>query len=257
MLRLYVLLVVLLLTGCQNDDPATTAPPPQAESSDLPLADPSDAADYYERAQRYEEGGDYVRADADYTRAYQLDSSDIDHAYAMVSIWMDQERYDDAARVTQRLDTEDDPRHALLLAEVQYVQGHYENAITTARPLATTELPQRADAYYLMGEAEAARGDTAAALIAYKQIDLVDRQYLRGNYRAGQLLLEQNRPREAYREFNIVVNNDPANVSAHYLRGSASEMMGQTAQAIRDYEAVLRMEPTFSEARVALDRVSQ
>jgi tetratricopeptide (TPR) repeat protein len=257
MLRLYVLVVVLMLTGCQNDDPTTTPAPPAAETSDLPLANPGDAAAYYERAQRYEDDGDYVRADADYTRAYQLDSANADYAYAMASIWMDQERYDDAARVTQKLATDNDPRHALLLAEVQYAQGDYEDAITTARLLTTAELPQQADAYYLVGEAQAALGDTAAALTTYKQIDLVDRQHLRGNYRAGQLLLEQNRPREAYREFNIVVNNDPANVSAHYLRGYASELMGQTAQAVRDYEAVLRMEPTFSEAREALDRVSR
>lgn len=295
MLRLCLLLVVwsvLLACGDAGEPGVVTVSEndPALDRVNEQLSQrPGDAGLYFERAGLYEAAGDYPSADLDYRRAYQLDSNRADYGYALASIYLDGGRTGEALRVLQRIDSlqPGTPRYQLLLAEAYAERGDTTSAIGALNRVVGND-PNVANAYVqlsllyqfsdpdlaltyldtamalapqdpypleLRGRYLEQAGRWEAAVATYRRINLIDRQYSNGNRRAGLILLERGRPREAYREFNILVNNDPADVAAYYQRGLASEQMGEPERARRDYETALRMDPQFTEARRALDQL--
>ena len=108
----------------------------------------------------------------------------------------------------------------------------------------------RADYFYQQGQLN-------RALTEYRQLNMVDRQYVAANYNAGLILLELDSLRQAYNEFNIVIRNDPGSMEAYLQRGLASERLGEAAAARWDYETALRVDPNFTPAREALARLNE
>ena len=101
------------------------------------------------------------------------------------------------------------------------------------------------------------RGDLTTAITAYRDLNTIDRQYVAGSYNAGLLLMEVDSVERAYREFTIVLKNDPLHIRAYFYRGYASELLGRTEEARKDYRTALRMSPDFTQALEGLDRVGE
>lgn len=198
-------------------------------------------------------------------------------------------QYDDAlASLNEavRLDPRN-PEAYYLLSQVFEETGDTTRAINAAEE-ATQIDPDMTDAYLLLGELLAARGDSRAveyfntavaidprdvialharadyyreqgdlqrAIAEYRNTSMIDRQYVAGNFNAGLLLMELDSLERAYDEFNIVINNDPIHIRAFFYRGYASELLGNTDAARRDYETALRMAPDFTLPREGLNRL--
>ena len=65
---------------------------------------------------------------------------------------------------------------------------------------------------------------------------------------ASSLYLELGRPADALRHFEAVVRLRPQSAQAHYNVGVALEGIGNAGEAARRYEAALRIDPTYSHA---------
>ena len=63
---------------------------------------------------------------------------------------------------------------------------------------------------------------------------------------AASLYLELGRPADALRHFEAVVRLQPHSAPAHYNVGVALEAMGRTGDAAREYEAAVRLDPAYS-----------
>ena len=183
--------------------------------------DPRNPEAYYLLSQVFAETGDTVRALNSAEEATQIDP-DMTDAYLMLG---------------ELYDAQGNPR-----AE------EYFDAAVDIDPDDVIALHARADHYRDRGDIERAIGE-------YRRLSQIDRQYVAGNFNAGLLYMELDSLQKAYNEFNITIKNDPVHIRAYFYRGYASEQMGNTDAARRDYETALRMAPDFTLAQEGLDRL--
>ncbi|THH34907.1 tetratricopeptide repeat protein [Neolewinella litorea] len=183
--------------------------------------DPRNPEAYYLLGQVFEETGDTTRAINAAEEATQIDP-DMTDAYLLLG--------------------------DLLAAQGNARAGEYFDAAVAINPQDVIALHARADYYR-------DRGDLDRAIAEYRRASIIDRQYVAGNFNAGLLLMELDSVERAYDEFNIVIKNDPIHIRAFFYRGYASELLGNTDAARRDYETALRMAPEFTLAREGLDRL--
>ncbi len=177
----------------------------------------------------------YLLSQAQEELGFQADAL----ASAQEAIRLDPEMIDAQLLVARLYAVQDDPR---ALA--------YYDAAVSIDSLDVIARHARADYYYQ-------RGQLDRALAEYRQLNMVDRQYVAANYNAGLILLELDSLQQAYNEFNIVVRNDPGSTEAYLQRGLTSERLGEQAAARRDYETALRMDPNFISAQEALARLNE
>ncbi|WP_173021547.1 lipopolysaccharide assembly protein LapB [Lewinella sp. W8] len=113
------------------------------------------------------------------------------------------------------------------------------------------------DVYALHAKADYLRdiGKLPEAIETYRQASLADRQYVAGHFNAGLLLMELDSAARAYEEFNLVIQNDPVHIRGFFFRGYASEVLGDTAKARRDYETALRFAPDYELAQQGMARI--
>lgn len=101
------------------------------------------------------------------------------------------------------------------------------------------------------------KGDLTGALALYEQISRIDRQYEEAYFNAGILYLEMDSVQKAYQLFNIAVEVYPLYVKAYYFRGLTAELLGNPAQAKRDYQHALNLAPEYEAAQLGLQRVTE
>ena len=123
----------------------------------------------------------------------------------------------------------------------------FRSAIETAPNDPTT---YHAKADYLRDQ-----GRLSEAIATYRQAARAERQYDEAYFNAGLLLMELDSVTEAYREFNIAIEVNPIHIRAYFFRGYAAELLGDSAQARRDYDHALRLAPDYVLPREGLGRV--
>lgn len=84
---------------------------------------------------------------------------------------------------------------------------------------------------------------------------LKDQNYANAFFGMGRALMQQDSLEKARRQFNIVIGTEPDNVEAYFNRGLCSEMMGNKAEAMEDYEQALRFNPDYQPAAEAKKRL--
>ncbi len=95
----------------------------------------------------------------------------------------------------------------------------------------------------------------AEAIDFYRKASLADRQYVAGYFNAGLLLMELDSVDLAYREFDLVLKNDPIHIRAYFFRGYARELRGDIDGARADYKTALRFAPDYDYPREGLARI--
>jgi tetratricopeptide (TPR) repeat protein len=113
------------------------------------------------------------------------------------------------------------------------------------------------DVYALHAKADYLRdvGDLQAAIDTYRKASMADRQYVAGHFNAGLLLMELDSVERAYQEFDLVIKNDPVHIRGFFFRGYASEVLGDTAKARRDYQTALAFAPDYELAQQGMARI--
>ena len=126
---------------------------------------------------------------------------------------------------------------------------YFDNAVAAAPD---SPMPSYAKAEYLHNNDR-----LDEALEALKETVVKDHQFLDAYFRSGVIYLEKDSAQQAYNQFNLVVQNDPASPKGFYYRGLAAELKGSPNQAKNDYEQALVLAPDYDKAKQALGRLTQ
>lgn len=76
-------------------------------------------------------------------------------------------------------------------------------------------------------------------------------------YNLGLVYMEIDSFKKAHEHFNITLNINPLYYKAFYYRGLASEKLGDTTAAMRDYEHCIKLAPNFDKPKTALEALSK
>ena len=162
------------------------------------------------------------------------------------------------AKVAFRKATEIDPELVdawLILGQIYESENdrkaldYYEAATNVDRNNPAT---WHSKAYYLQNH-----GQEDKALEIYRQINLIDKNYIDAYLNAGILYLDRDSIKQAYEQFDILINIKPTNHLAHYYRGISNELLSKTDNAKEDYKTTLILKPAFSKAKNALEALAK
>lgn len=162
------------------------------------------------------------------------------------------------AKVAFRKATEIDPELVdawLILGQIYENENdkraldYYEAATNVDRKNPAT---WHSKAYYLQNHSQEDQ-----ALEIYRQINLIDKNYAEAYLNAGILYLDRDSIKQAYEQFDILINIKPTNHLAHYYRGITNELIGKIDNAKEDYKTTLILKPTFTKAKAALSALNE
>jgi len=158
------------------------------------------------------------------------------------------------AKVAFRKATEIDPE----LVDAWLILGQIYESENDTRALDYYEAATNVDsdnpatwhskAYYLQNN-----GKEDEALTIYRKINLIDKNYAEAYLNAGILYLEKDSIKQAYDQFDILINISPTNHLAHFYRGICNEIVDEIELAKQDYITTLRLNPRFTKAQKALE----
>ncbi len=97
--------------------------------------------------------------------------------------------------------------------------------------------------------------DFKKAIARYKKMLLLDPQSAQPLYNIGCIYLQQDSLQKAFTNFNLAINNAPANADCYYMRGLCWEKRGNKNEAAKDYQTALNIRNDFAEATEAMKRV--
>lgn len=93
------------------------------------------------------------------------------------------------------------------------------------------------------------------ALEVLRETVIKDHQFVDAYFRTGVIYLEKDSLQKAYKQFDMVIQNDPASPKGFYYRGLSAELKGDIAQAKNDYKQALALAPEYQKAKEAVERL--
>ncbi len=124
---------------------------------------------------------------------------------------------------------------------------YFDNAVAAA--------PNSTMMHYAKAEYLHNNNQLDEALQALREAIIIDQQYLEAYFRSGVIYLEKDSAQQAYKQFDLIVQNDPSNAKAYYYRGLSAEFSGNPSQAKADYQQALTFNSDYPKAQEALDRL--
>ncbi|XP_076241980.1 spag1 axonemal dynein assembly factor [Calliopsis andreniformis] len=127
--------------------------------------------------------------------------------------------------------------------EITHKKKLEKNTIINRSSLTGTELNVMAEQEREKGNEAFRAGDYEEALEHYNTSIKIDSNILAYNNRA-MTFIKLRRYQDAYEDCNFVISMDSTNIKALLRRAVALEHLEKSSQALIDYEAVLKLEPT-------------
>jgi tetratricopeptide (TPR) repeat protein len=112
-----------------------------------------------------------------------------------------------------------------------------------------------AEPAYFKGIYYANTGDRENALKMFDEAILRNYYYLNAYIEKGRVLLDLQRIEEALKSFNLVLTLSPKFPDAYYWIARSQELQGNTEEARLNYQRAYSLDPEFSEARDAANRL--
>lgn len=112
-----------------------------------------------------------------------------------------------------------------------------------------------AEPYYYKGIYYSNTGDKAAALRLFEEAIRHDYNYLNAYIEKGRLLYEQKKFSEALSVFQLANRISIKFPDAWYWMGKCQEAMGQKAEAKLNYQRAFGLDPGFTEAKEAAEKI--
>ncbi|MEZ4909003.1 MAG: tetratricopeptide repeat protein [Saprospiraceae bacterium] len=100
-------------------------------------------------------------------------------------------------------------------------------------------------------------GDITKALETYREMSIKNPDYPSSYLNAGLLYMNMDSLKQAYDNFNILVNIDRANPKAYYYRGYVNYLIGNKDNSKEDFEQALKIAPDFTEAKEMLEKLDK
>jgi tetratricopeptide (TPR) repeat protein len=113
-----------------------------------------------------------------------------------------------------------------------------------------------ADPLFEKGQYLEELGKTREATLTYKRCVLADPGYSNAYLALGKLAVESAQWKTAMGHFNLAARAKPNNAEAYYYRGLCHEKLGDKMAAQDDFARALSFRKDYSEAKAALERIS-
>jgi tetratricopeptide (TPR) repeat protein len=121
---------------------------------------------------------------------------------------------------------------------------------------ATRIAPGRGEAYYLLGLAYQEQGNIPKAVETYQKLLTVIPDFKEAIYNLGYInLVYLNNFNEAIKYFTRAISLDPKYTDAYFNRGYSYELLGDLANARKDYEKALEITPNYERSVQGLNRL--
>lgn len=98
-------------------------------------------------------------------------------------------------------------------------------------------------------------GKTPKALETYRKMSIMNPNYTSSYLNAGLIYLHLDSLKQAYDNFNILINIDRTNPKGYYYRGYVNYLTGNKENARSDFEQTLKIDPEFTEVKEMLEKV--
>ena len=105
-----------------------------------------------------------------------------------------------------------------------------------------------ADAWYIIGNIEAGRGEADLAITAYAKAVEIQPEHAAAWYNRGNLLFNQSRIQQSIDCWTIAITLQPEMFRAYNNRAAAYDRIGRHAEAVQDFEKTLQLNPGFVRA---------
>jgi len=119
----------------------------------------------------------------------------------------------------------------------------------------TDSTNMHAEPAYFKGVYYANINEKEKALVQFNQAIQRNYYYLNAYIEKGRILLEQKKTPEALKTFNLALTISPKFPDAYYWIGKCQETLGQKEEAKLNYLRAYSLDPTFSEAKEAADKL--
>lgn len=126
-----------------------------------------------------------------------------------------------------------------------------EEALTEALEAIALD-PEDADSHYNLGRLYALTGRSDQAVIEFRETVRLDPANAEAHFNLGVAAAAEDRLAEAISEFSAATHIKSDYVSAHFNLGSALARLGHLDEAIVEFSEVLKLDPSFADARDAL-----
>ena len=155
------------------------------------------------------------------------------------------------------LDLKDDPdvqEGEATLASAMVREGLYEDASQILQRL-TTKHPQWPDLAALLGRAYRETGKLQEACLELKRALTLNPDMAKVRLELVRTYLGLNEPARALEEVETVLSDNHGFADAIYLKGEVLASMGLDQEALKYFREALQINPSFSEAQDALERL--
>jgi len=136
----------------------------------------------------------------------------------------------------------------MLSAEKNPLAVDYYNSAIEVEP--KNPLTYHSKAYHLQNS-----GKISEAIALYKQINLVDKNYVDAYLNAGILYFTQDSFPQAFEQFDIMTKVKPQNFMGYYYRGITNNALNKIEAAKSDLNNCLNLNPEFVKAQEALEQI--
>lgn len=96
------------------------------------------------------------------------------------------------------------------------------------------------------------KDDLPGAIANFKQINVIDPQFVDGYYNLGLLYLDADSLDRAYQSFDLAIKTQPDYAESYFFRGMASKLKGELGKAKNDFQQALRLNPDYQYAEQEL-----
>lgn len=138
------------------------------------------------------------------------------------------------------------------IGKIQKAQNNFPAKLVEVLKADSTDV----EVHFLMAEYYSDHNQLKKAEDHYRKILLLEHNNTDALYNMGLLNLEHNELEKAIVNFRLTTKLDPSYVKAYYFLGIAFEKQGKIGDAKKAYNHLLKIDPNFSEARKALDQIS-
>ncbi len=210
--------------------------------------EPKNAGLYYTRANYYLQANEIIKAYEDIMQAIKLDDKKSNYYVTQSSVFLALGKVQDCNNALQKaieLDAKNEEAF-LKLAELNlYLKDYNRTYENLSKVISINDL--NAKAYYLKGFAKKEEGDTANAVKAFRKCIDIEPDYFKAYMELGYLYLSVNN-KLAVDYFNSALNVSAQNIDALYALGMYYLQNEQIQDALKEFEAILRINPNYTNA---------
>ncbi len=217
---------------------------PQAESAHLALAN------YYWAASRRSE------AEAELKKALDLNPKSLSANRALAVFYGlagQQSETEHFLKTYADLSTDDGPK--LILADFYLVRNDVPHAMSVLQPMLGTKTGFT-PAKLRIAAVDFSSGKVSEAYQGIEEVLKRDQKNEAALIEKGRFLMVQRKPNDVVPLANAVVARNPQSVAGHYLRGVALAATGQTDDAVKSFQEVLRLRPNADAPLIELARLN-